>query len=136
MTTDLTCVRGPAVTFRSDPFRDGIDAAMVHWPDAIVAMQDGKIVQCGPATEVMPRLPAGVPVRDFGRDALISAGFVDCHVHFPQTPMIASHGAQLLDWLERYTFPAELKFADGAYARRVAAAFLRSEEHTSELQSH
>lgn len=123
--TDLTCVRGPAVTFKGDPFRDGIEAAMVHWPDAIVAMADGKIVKAGPADQVMPHIPAGTKIRDFGRDALISAGFVDCHVHFPQTPMIASHGSQLLDWLERYTFPAELKFADAAYARKVAHTFLQ-----------
>jgi guanine deaminase len=121
----MTAVRGPALTFTGDPFRDGLDATMVHEPDAIVAMAGGHIVHFGPASLVAPLLPAGTDVRDFGKDALISAGFIDTHVHYPQTPMIASHGAQLLDWLNRYTFPTELKFADKAHARTVAKLFLQ-----------
>lgn len=120
-----TALRGPALTFSGDPFRDGLDRTMVHEPDAIVAMQDGRITHFGPASRIAPLLPPGTQIRDFGKDALISAGFVDTHVHFPQMPMIASHGSQLLDWLERYTFPTELKFADLAYTRRVARAFLQ-----------
>ena len=120
-----TALRGPALTFTGDPFRDGLERTLVHEPDAIVAMQDGRITHFGPAARIAPLLPAGVEIRDFGKDALISAGFIDTHVHFPQTPMIASHGAQLLDWLDRYTFPTELKFADRAYTRRVARAFLQ-----------
>ncbi len=124
-TVKMTAVRGPALTFTGDPFHDGLDATMVHEPDAIVAMADGKIVHFGPAGRIAPLLPAGTEVLDYGRDALISAGFIDTHVHYPQTPMIASHGAQLLDWLNKYTFPTELKFADKAYAREVARLFLR-----------
>ena len=121
----MTAVRGPALTFTGDPFRDGLDATMVHEPDAIVAMADGKIAHFGPAGRIAPLLPAGTEVVDYGRDALISAGFIDTHVHYPQTPMIASHGAQLLDWLNKYTFPTELKFADKAHARAVARLFLQ-----------
>ena len=120
-----TAIRGPVLTFAGDPFRDGLERTLVHEPDAIVAMQDGRITHFGPAARVAPLLPADIEIRDFGKDALISAGFIDTHVHFPQTPMIASHGAQLLDWLDRYTFPTELKFADRAYTRHVARAFLR-----------
>jgi guanine deaminase len=120
-----TAVRGPALTFTGDPFRDGLDATMVHEPDAIVAMAEGRITHFGPANEIAPLLPANIEMRDYGRDALISAGFVDTHVHYPQTPMIASHGGQLLDWLNKYTFPTELKFADKAFARRVAKLFLQ-----------
>jgi guanine deaminase len=120
-----TAVRGPAITFTGDPFRDGLERTMVHEPDAIVAMADGRVTHFGPAAQVAPLLPPSIEIRDYGRDALISAGFVDTHVHFPQTPMIASHGAQLLDWLDRYTFPTELKFADRAYTRRVARTFLQ-----------
>ena len=121
----LTAIRGPALTFSGDPFRDGLERTLLHEPDAIVAMQDGRITHFGPAARIAPLLPTGVAIRDFGKDALISAGFIDTHVHFPQAPMIASHGAQLLDWLDRYTFPTELKFADRAYTRRVARAFLQ-----------
>lgn len=120
-----TALRGPVLTFTGDPFRDGLEHTMVHEPDAIIAMADGRITQFGPAERILPALPPGTTVQEVGRDALISAGFIDTHVHFPQTPMIASYGEQLLDWLNRYTFPAELKFADPAYARAVARLFLR-----------
>ena len=52
------------------------------------------------------------------------AGFVDCHVHYPQCEVIASYGEQLLEWLNRYTFPAEQKFADPDYASAMAGHFL------------
>ncbi len=121
----LTAVRGPVLTFRGDPFRDGLATTMVHEPDAIVAMQDGLIRHFGPADRVSRELPAGVEIRDWGRDALISAGFIDSHVHYPQTPMIGANGARLLDWLNKYTFPTELKYADHDFARGVARVFLQ-----------
>lgn len=120
-----TALRGPVLTFTGDPFRDGLERTLVHEPDAVVAMAGGRITQFGPAERVLPLLPPGTAVEHVGRDALISAGFIDTHVHFPQTPMIASYGEQLLDWLNKYTFPAELKFADPDYARAVARLFLR-----------
>jgi guanine deaminase len=120
-----TAVRGPVLTFTGDPFRDGLDETMVHEPDAIVVLQDGHISQFGPADRIARLLPPNTEIRDFGRDALISAGFVDSHVHFPQTPMIAAYGAQLLDWLNRYTFPTELKYVDKEFARDIARVFLR-----------
>ena len=98
---------------------------MVHEPDAIVVMQDGHITRFGPADQIARDLPATVEVHDWGPDALISAGFIDCHVHFPQTPMIAAFGARLLDWLDKYTFPTELQFADKGHARDVARVFLQ-----------
>ncbi|UYN95272.1 MAG: guanine deaminase [Enhydrobacter sp.] len=120
-----TAIRGPALTFTGDPFRDGLEATMRHIPDAIVVMADGRITHFGPADRIAAELPAGMEPRRYGADALISAGFVDTHVHFPQTPMIGSHGHQLLDWLERYTFPTELRFADPTFARTVTRLFLQ-----------
>lgn len=120
-----TVVRGPVLTFIGDPFQNGLERTMVHEPDGIVVMAEGRITHFGPADRLLRELPANIEIRDFGKDALISAGFIDTHVHFPQTPMIAAYGAQLLDWLNRYTFPAELKFADKEYARVVARTFLR-----------
>jgi len=120
-----TAIRGPVLTYTGDPFRDGLDRTMVYESDAVVAMADGRITHFGPADTVLPQLPAGIEVKNYGRDALISAGFIDCHVHFPQVPMIAAYGAQLLDWLNAYTFPTEQKYADKAFARSVAKVFLR-----------
>jgi guanine deaminase len=119
-----TAIRGPALTYTGDPFQHGLEATMVYEPDAIVAMADGKIAHFGPAKRIRPRLPRGTKVEDYGRDALILAGFIDSHVHYPQTEIIGAHGAQLLDWLNKYTFVAEQRFADKRHARAVARLFL------------
>lgn len=120
-----TAIRGPALTYTGDPFKHGLEHTMVYESDAIIAMADGKITHFGPASRIQPQLPPGTKVRSYGKDALISAGFIDSHVHFPQTPMIAAYGEQLLDWLNKYTFPTEQKYADKDYARAVAKVFLR-----------
>jgi guanine deaminase len=118
-------IRGPVLTFCGDPFLRGIEATLRYEPDAIVAMAAGRIVGFGPAPEVRRLLPPGTRVVDYGPDALISAGFIDCHVHFPQTQIIGAGGLQLLDWLNEYTFVAEQRFADAKLARAVAKVFLR-----------
>ena len=51
-------------------------------------------------------------------------GLIDVHIHYPQTQVIASYGAQLLDWLHNYTFVEEQRFADPAHCARVAEFFL------------
>ena len=119
-----TAVRGPVLSFSGDPFRDGLEPrwSMSRMPSC---MADGRITAFGPAERIARELPAGTEIRDFGKDALISAGFVDCHVHFPQTPMIAAYGKQLLDWLEQIHLPTELKYADKEFARDVARVFLQ-----------
>ena len=58
------------------------------------------------------------------QDGLITPGFIDTHVHYPQTEMIASYGEQLLSWLENYTFPTEQQFSDYNYSRTIADFFL------------
>jgi len=122
--TATQAIRGPVVTFKGDPFKDGVESTMVYEPDAIVAFGDGRVTHFGPADTVKRNLPAGLGIRDYGKDALITAGFLDSHVHFPQTPMIAAFGEQLLDWLNKYTFPTERKYADKAFAASVAKVFL------------
>ena len=117
-------IRGPVLTYTGDPFKSSLQDTMVYESDAIVAMADGRVTHFGPASRVQPQLPPGTPVKNYGTDALISAGFIDSHVHFPQTPMIAAYGEQLLDWLNKYTFPTEQRYADKEFARSVAKVFL------------
>lgn len=117
-------IRGPVLTFTGDPFEAGLDDTMVYHSDAIVAFGAGLITHFGPAAEVRRELPADLEIRDYGPDSLISAGFLDSHVHFPQVPMIGACGERLLDWLQRYTFPTERKYADKAFAASVARVFL------------
>lgn len=115
-------LRGQTLAFRADPFKAGPEGAVDFNPDGAVAIKGGKIARVGPAREVLADFP-GIAVETY-RDDLIMAGFVDSHVHFPQTEIIAAYGAQLLEWLERYTLPAERKFADPTYARAAAEFFL------------
>ena len=116
----LTAVRGEIVHFVADPAQDA--RALEHFADGLLVVRDGHVAECGPATELLPRLPAGTAVADY-RGKLILPGFVDTHVHYPQTDIIASHGEQLLEWLEKYTFPAERRFADPAHAAATADFF-------------
>lgn len=122
--TPTQAIRGPVLTFSGDPFKDGVEAAMVYESDAIVAFGDGKVTHFGPADAIKSTLPPGLAVRDYGNDALITAGFLDSHVHFAQTPMIAAFGEHLLDWLDKYIYPTERRFADKAFAASVAKVFL------------
>lgn len=96
--------------------------AHAYHPDGLLLVEDGVVTACGDFAELAPRL-GQTPVETFpGR--LITPGFVDLHIHFPQVDVIAAHGAQLLDWLERYVFPAEAAFADPAHAAQAAAFFV------------
>ena len=55
---------------------------------------------------------------------VIMAGFIDAHVHYPQTAIIASWGKRLIDWLNTYTFPEEMRFNDPDYATAIAERYL------------
>lgn len=60
-----------------------------------------------------------------GAGCVVCPGFIDAHVHLPQFGIIGAHGLGLLDWLERVTFPAELRWADPAVARADAESAIR-----------
>ena len=99
------------------------------WQDTIqfnsaggVLIANGRIVAIGDGVDLIAAHPLA-KVTDYG-DALITAGFVDAHMHYPQTGMIASWGKQLIDWLNTYTFPEESRFGDKAYADDVAGRTL------------
>jgi len=123
--TNCHALRGAALTFVGDPWDVGVEASLRHEVDAILVIEAGKIVDFGTANDVLARLAPGTPVDTIGRDRLILPGFIDTHVHYPQTQIIGSRGAQLLDWLNRYTFVAEQQFASRTHAREVAELFLQ-----------
>jgi guanine deaminase len=109
------------VTCLDDPFR--VDAgALSYEPDGLVVYDAGRITATGPAHVLLPTLPANTPVAHYPNH-LISPGFIDTHVHYTQTAMVGAHGAQLLDWLNRYAFPTELRFSDPAHAAAMAKVF-------------
>ncbi len=92
--------------------------------DGGLRIEGGRIADVGPFAEVRDRHP-GAPVRRL-EGGLLLPGFVDAHVHYPQTGVIGALGLDLLDWLERVTLPAEARFADAGFARREARTFLRA----------
>jgi guanine deaminase len=108
---------GQVISFTADPFAMGETAAQ-HQSRGAVVIDQGKIKAHGPADDLRARYPQA-RVTDYGQD-LISAGFIDAHVHYPQTAIIASWGKRLIDWLNSYTFPEEMRFADPSYANEVA----------------
>lgn len=112
---------GQVLSYTADPFHDG-PAAARHEAHGAVLVDQGHIRDVGPADLLRKRHPQAT-VTDYGR-ALISAGFIDTHVHYPQTAIIASWGKRLIDWLNLYTFPEEMRFADPAYAEQIANRYL------------
>jgi guanine deaminase len=115
--------RGSILHFIDDPGEDERASAFEFHADGLLVVADGHISKLGSAAEMLPGLDPGCPVADC-RGKLILPGFIDTHVHFVQTDVIGSHGRRLLEWLEKYTFPAERAFADAGHARQVAGFFL------------
>src|SRR5579883_1013677 len=111
MELSLHAIRGRLLSFLRQPHGAGDAQSYRYIDDGIILVESGRIAAVGPAAELATRLPAGAPVAHHP-GALIMPGFIDPHIHFPQTQVIASYGAQLLEWLEKYTFVEEQKFAD------------------------
>jgi len=107
----------------ADPGEGAESSALEYFEDGLLIVEDGLVVEAGDAPTLLAQLADDIAVTDFS-GKIIVPGFIDCHVHFPQLDIIASYGEQLLDWLNRYAYPAEARFADEAYAREVAGVFL------------
>jgi len=106
----------------ADPGEASDATATQYFADGLLITEDGAIIEVGDAIELLAANPE-LPVEAFP-DGLIVPGLIDCHVHFPQVEIIASYGEQLLDWLNRYAYPAEARFADSDYADAAANFFL------------
>ena len=115
-------LRGTLVSFAGDPFLVGPDEAVHHESDGLIVCRDGLIEAVGPYHDLRRELPADIPVADYS-GCIISAGFIDSHIHYVQTGIIAAPGKRLLDWVNDYVYPAEKAFADEAHARAIASFF-------------
>jgi len=114
-------LRGRLLWFAADPEEAG-EGAHRYVEDGAILVADGLVRQAGEAAALLASVPEGTPVEDH-RPHLILPGFIDPHIHFPQTQVIASYGAQLLDWLQKYTFVEEQKFADPEHCAGNAKFF-------------
>ena len=121
MTTTL--LRGRTLTFLRWPENAADLAACRYEEDGALLVSGGKIVAAGTYSEVRAQAGEGVKVVDH-RPHLLLPGLIDCHAHFPQMQVIASYGAELLDWLNKYTFPEETRFINAQHGRRIARLFL------------
>ena len=119
----MQAIRASVLHCLADPGEAGRNDAWEYFDDGMLLVDGGRIVDAGDAGRLLGALPANARVRDL-RGKLIVPGFIDCHVHFPQLDIIGSYGEQLLDWLSRYAYPAESRFADAGHAREVAQSFV------------
>jgi guanine deaminase len=117
----LQAYRASLLHFHADPAF--AEHACSWHEDGLLLVDGDKIRAAGDYARLAPGLLQGTEVHDY-RGKLITPGFIDTHLHFPQTDMIASPAPGLLPWLEKYTFPTERRFADQAHGREVAEFFL------------
>jgi guanine deaminase len=116
-------VRGTFFDFIDDPWKHvghEQEAARLH-ADGLLVIEDGKITDFGTYDSVAKRHRA-LKITTI-KDRLILPGFIDGHIHFPQTRVLGAFGEQLLPWLQAWVFPEELKYRDRTYARDGAKRF-------------
>jgi guanine deaminase len=116
--------RAPLLHFLGDPGPSLDPVTIEYFEDGLLLVENGRIERAGPAAELAPNLGEDWVLTEYP-DKLIVPGFVDCHIHYPQTDMIGSYGEQLLEWLNQYTFPTEGQFSDPEHAAEVADFFLQ-----------
>lgn len=114
--------RASILHFLAEP--DATGRGLEYFEDGLLLVEDGKVKQVSSASQMAAD---GFDLRSAEHflGQLLLPGFIDTHVHLPQVSIIASYGEQLLDWLNNYTFPAELRFADADYAQRAAEQFVQ-----------
>ena len=115
----IRALRGRLLWFSGDPWTQG-EAAHHYVADGLLVIENGLVRAAGDASDLLATLPADAEIVDH-RPHLIMPGFIDAHIHMPQTQVVASYGAQLMDWLNRYTFVEEQKLAQQGHAEKLAA---------------
>lgn len=122
MGSDLI-IRGRLLAFLREP--QGIDdqGSYFYEEDGALLVGDGKVAARGDYASVSKKAGKGATVIDH-RPHLLLPGFIDGHMHYPQMQVIASYGAELLEWLNEYTFPEEARFRDAQHGRRISRLFL------------
>ena len=120
--TSLRALRGRLLWFVDDPQSAG-ETAHRYVADGLLVIENGLVKAAGEAGELLRMLPAEAEIVDH-RPHLIMPGFIDAHIHMPQTQVIASYGAQLMEWLNKYTFVEEQKLAQQGHAEKLSRFFL------------
>lgn len=116
-------IRGRILSFERQPNHIEDMEALNYIVDGAIHIRDGIIIDVDTFDHLAKTAPKEIGITDH-RPHLITPGFIDTHAHYPQMQVIASYGTQLIDWLNKYTFPEELRFEDKTHAERIADAFL------------
>ena len=119
----LKGVRGEILSFIKDPFLYEERECVEHYEDGLIVIKAGRIEAVGDYARLVKNYP-DIEIEEY-KNSVIMPGFVDCHLHYVQSPMIGSPGDTLLNWLNRYTFPTEAKFKDKQFADETARMFFR-----------
>lgn len=114
-------LRGRVLSFRAEPQTPDDTQSFDYIEDGALIVSDGLIEASGTYSDLQTQA-VGAEVIDH-RPYLMMPGFIDTHIHFPQVQVVASWAAQLLDWLEDYTFPEETRFSDASHAKMMAGRF-------------
>lgn len=120
--TALRALRGRLLWFVDDPEIAGV-AAHRYVADGLLVIENGLVKAAGEARALLRTLPADAEIVDH-RPHLIMPGFIDAHIHMPQTQVLASYGAQLMEWLNKYTFVEEQKLSRQGHAEKLSRFFL------------
>jgi guanine deaminase len=116
-------LRGAIYTLVDDPFLNVEADCVLYESDGLILLQDGLINAIGSYAGLRDKLPEEIELRHYP-NSILMPGFVDAHIHYAQVEIIGSFGTQLLEWLNKYTFPAEAKFVDAEHARWIADFFV------------
>lgn len=114
--------RSAILHFLHDP-DTSFENSYQYYPDGLLIIENGLVQNLGSYHDLKEEISEAVEFYEHD-NALLLPGFIDTHIHYPQTEMIAAYGEQLLEWLETYTFPTEKQFSDPEYARKIAKIFL------------
>lgn len=120
-------LRASLLSFNADVSKNAVSVAdaVTYYSDGLLILKNNKIDAIGDYHELVDKYQIDTANINLQyQNKLIMPGFIDTHTHYPQSEMIASFGEQLLTWLEDYTFPTELKFADADYASQIANFFV------------
>ena len=133
--TQQTRIRGELLSFNAEPHAptgqpsnpqtDHLTDGVQHLPDAVITIDSGLISAIDSAQVLLDKGDNLTDCQDL-RGSLILPGFIDTHIHYPQMDIIGGYGSHLLEWLERYAFPAEIAYADEPFARAQAELFMHS----------
>lgn len=121
-TSNVIGYRAAVLHCVADPGDRNDADAIEYLDDGLLLVENGRVAGLGPAEELLNGQWSGIQTVHL-RGQLIIPGLIDCHVHFPQLDIMASYGKQLLDWLNGYAYPAEMKMADAVYAQELAGIF-------------